>query len=77
MQLKRPRPGRPPIGQHAMTVAERTRRTRLRKKAMLAVLLFHGGGEWTNAKREEWKRLTGKDEATTKVLCDYIRSALP
>ena len=45
--------------------------------ALMAVLLFHGGGEWTDAKRREWKALTGEDEATTKTLCDTVRAALP
>ncbi len=44
--------------------------------AFRAVLLFHGGGEWNGEKRAEWKRITGSDEATTKVLCDHIRLVL-
>jgi hypothetical protein len=27
-------------------------------------------------RRAEWKRITGSDEATTKVLCDHIRIVL-
>jgi hypothetical protein len=46
------------------------------RDALRAVLLFHGGGEWDDAKRAEWRRITGSSEATTKVLCDHIRSAL-
>lgn len=39
----------------------------------LATLLFHSGGPWDAKRRDEWRRLTGSDEATTKVLCDTIR----
>lgn len=44
--------------------------------ALEAVLLFHSGGDWDEKKRSKWKSLTGKDEATTKVLCDLVRAAL-
>jgi hypothetical protein len=44
--------------------------------ALKAVLMFHGSGPWTTDVREEWKKLTGEDEATTKVLCDVVRAAL-
>jgi hypothetical protein len=44
--------------------------------ACRAVLMFHEGGEWTAERRAEWKRITGSDEATTKVLCDHIRLVL-
>lgn len=54
-----------------------TRDEREMTAALMAVLLFHGGGEWTDAKRAEWKALTGTDEATTKTLCDTVRAALP
>lgn len=37
------------------------------------VLLFHGGGQWSDDKRARWRELTGHDEATTKVLCDVAR----
>jgi hypothetical protein len=46
------------------------------RNALRLVLLFHAGGEWDQGRRDEWKRLTGTSEATTKVLCDHIRSAL-
>ena len=42
--------------------------------ACAAVLMFFHGGEWTAERRAEWKRITGSDEATTKVLCDHIRN---
>jgi len=44
--------------------------------ALRAVLLFHSTGEWDEPKRTEWRRITGTNEATTKVLCDHVRSAL-
>jgi hypothetical protein len=44
--------------------------------ALRAVLMFHEGGEWSADRRAEWKRITGSDEATTKVLCDHVRAAL-
>lgn len=44
--------------------------------ALRAVLLFHGGGEWTAAKGDAWERLTGSRLATTRTLCDFVRAAL-
>lgn len=41
-----------------------------------ATILFHGGGEWSAEKANEWYCLTGTDEATSKVLCDFIRQCL-
>lgn len=46
------------------------------RDALTAVLLFHSGGEWTADKAGVWLRITGTREATTKVLCDHVRSAL-
>lgn len=46
------------------------------RNALRLVLLFFAGGEWTQERRDEWRRLTGTREATTKVLCDHVRSAL-
>lgn len=45
--------------------------------ALMAVLLFHSGGEWDDDKRQTWKFLTGTDEATAKTLCDFVRKSLP
>lgn len=45
-------------------------------KACKATLLFHGAGHWDDEKRLEWLNLTGHSEATTKVLCDFVRAAL-
>jgi hypothetical protein len=44
--------------------------------ALRLVLLFHDGGEWNTEKRLEWLRITGTREATTKVMCDHVRSML-
>ena len=40
------------------------------------VLLFYTASHWTDIERREWKRITGSDEATTKVLADTIRGVL-
>jgi hypothetical protein len=44
--------------------------------ALRLVLLFHDSGPWTSSRRAEWLRITGTTEATTKVMCDHVRSAL-
>ena len=44
--------------------------------ALRLVLLFHSGSPWDEAKCVEWFRITGTREASTKVLCDHVRSAL-
>ena len=41
-----------------------------------AVLLFHTHCTWTQAHRNEWKRITGTDEATADVLCEHIRKVV-
>ncbi len=46
------------------------------RDACEAVLLFHSGGEWDEAKRNEWFNLTGETDATTKIMCDTVRRAL-
>lgn len=46
------------------------------RDALRLPLLFHHGGPWTPADRAEWIRITGVDEATTKVMCDHIRATL-
>ena len=51
-------------------VAERTR------NALRAVLLFHGGGDWSEERRTEWRKLVGCEEATTRALCDFVRLSL-
>lgn len=45
------------------------------RDALKAVLIFHSGGNWMDV-AGEWLRITGTREATTKVLCDHVRSAL-
>lgn len=39
-------------------------------------LLFHAGGAWDDQRKAEWLRITGTNEATAKVMCDHLRSAL-
>ncbi len=45
-------------------------------EACKAVLMFHRGGPWEDNDAEEWKRLTGQEDATTKVLCNTVRAAI-
>jgi len=45
------------------------------RDALRLVLLFYTT-EWTRTKQEQWRKITGKAEATTKVLCDHVRSVL-
>lgn len=40
-----------------------------------AILLFHDVGVWTPDELAKWRELTGRDEATTRVLCDLAREA--
>lgn len=44
--------------------------------ACKAVLMFHRGGPWSEAMRDEWKALTGADEASTRTLCEFVREQL-
>ena len=41
-----------------------------------AVLMFHGGGTWSDHERDIWHALTGEREATTRTLCDLARRTL-
>ncbi len=53
--------------------------------ALEAVVLFHSGSPWDDAKRARWDTLAeallgfaaggGHWEATTRVLCDMVRAA--
>ena len=38
-----------------------------------AVLLFHAAPSWDEKEKREWTELTGRQDATTKVLCDLAR----
>lgn len=40
-----------------------------------ATILFYTIN-WTDEKRKRWKELTGQEEATTKILCNFARFAL-
>ena len=44
------------------------------EKLARAVLLFHSGGEWTQADRETWLELTGSVDASTLTLCNLARA---
>jgi hypothetical protein len=42
-----------------------------------AVLMFHASASiWTPQNRNIWRALTGKEEATSRVLCDLARELL-
>jgi hypothetical protein len=43
--------------------------------ACRATLLFYGV-QWTDAERQAWRNITGREEATTRILCDTIRAAI-
>lgn len=45
-------------------------------EALEAVLIFHSDSFWSDDKHKRWKEITGKDEATTKILCDKVRQAI-
>jgi hypothetical protein len=46
------------------------------RQAVNVTLLFHSAGEWDQEKRSAWFTVVQRDEATTKVLCDALRSSL-
>jgi hypothetical protein len=46
------------------------------QKALESVLLFYESPYWDAASQARWIQLTGKAEATTKVLADTVRRAL-
>ena len=37
---------------------------------------LHVGDEWDKPKHLRWLQLTGSEEVTTKVLCDFVRAAI-
>lgn len=41
-----------------------------------ATLLFHSFSPWDGEKATRWLELTGHDEATTKSLCDFLRTVI-
>jgi hypothetical protein len=45
-------------------------------EALEAVLLFHSGTPWDSEKRLQWSNIVGHSDATTKALCNFIRSRL-
>ena len=46
------------------------------RDALRMVLLYHSGSPWDAEKQRRWQRWTGRDEATTRALCDQIRALL-
>ena len=38
-----------------------------------AVLLYHRNGAWLKGDDDEWFELTGRVEATSRNLCDFVR----
>lgn len=56
--------------------AQQSEREKAMADVLSLVLLFHRGGWWTQDDIGEWLRITGKTDATTKVMCDTIRAAL-
>jgi hypothetical protein len=52
-------------------------KTQKMESALEAVLMFYNTPYWTAADQLKWEAIVGVDkEATTKVLCDHIRSVL-
>ena len=45
-------------------------------EALSLPLRFHSGAPWTPDDADAWERITGTKEATSKVMCDAIRTAL-
>ena len=46
------------------------------ERAAQATLLWFSGKTWDEDALGEWIRLTGKPDATSKILCDTVRAAL-
>jgi len=62
-------------GKHCADPRDRSEPSYSTQDALSLVLLFYTI-DWTPEKRAEWKRITGTHEATTRVMCDHIRSVL-
>jgi len=41
--------------------------------ALMLPLIFHSADPVSESMRKEWKRITGSDQMTTKVMCDHLR----
>jgi hypothetical protein len=46
------------------------------EKLARAVLMFYNTQEWSELHRQVWQKLTGSDEATTRVLADLARKVM-
>lgn len=44
--------------------------------ALTLPMLFHQGGRVTQEMVDEWERITGTREMTTRVMCDTIRETV-
>lgn len=50
------------------------RRVGALEEALEMVILYHSGGWWDENKSRRWERWTGRPEATTRALCDQLRT---
>ncbi len=46
------------------------------REALEAVLLFHSGPPWGDAKALRWFNITQDPDCTSKKLCDHIRKVM-
>ena len=46
------------------------------REALELVLLFYDGNPWTVEKCDDWKKITGTFDASTRTMCDHIRKVL-
>jgi hypothetical protein len=51
----------------------RAENVRLRQ-GIEATMLFHSMSPWDTSKASRWTQLTGKDTASNRVLCDFLRT---
>lgn len=45
-------------------------------EALEMVVLYHSGSPWDAAKAKRWERWSGSDDATTRNMCDQLRTVL-
>jgi len=63
------------IASQAEMLREELIRIHKLKAALQLVLLFHQG-VWDDKNKKMWSKITGGKEATTRVMCDFVREAL-
>lgn len=71
----RPEPQGPWDDDATTRVDPRGPRAARHRNLLRAVLLFHSNVSWDAEVAARWKLLTGKDEASSRSLCDAIREA--